>query len=216
MANFENVDNVGAWTFHTEMVSPKLDRMAMNEEAAHQNKPRTCHQYESTWELDSPVPASGTSAQGDEGDFVEITHLQPEWTVLLFGVQVIDSDDFPTGEADSSSSNFLFPTGPGIGPFIRPPIVSLSSSAFAVPDANNGDDWQTADLSAATDESGAADWLLTNIGQPFSGAGLDNFKAGLALIHRLAGFDGQGTSAPAANTNYYVFWHATGPVAEFN
>lgn len=218
MANFENVDNVGTWTFHSHITSAKLDLMTQNEEAVHQNKPRTCHQYESTWELTNPSHHAGTfgsSAQGDEGFFVEITHLQPEYTVLLFGVHVVDTDEFPAGEADSASSNLVFPTGAGIGPFLRPPVFALCGSSFAVPSASGGDDWQTATLAAATDESGPGDWPLTNIGQPFGGSGLDNFKAGIAFIHRIAGFDGQGTAAPPANSNLYVFWHALGPVAAF-
>lgn len=219
MANYENVDNVGAWTFHSHITSAKLDLMTRNEEAVHQNKPRTCHQFESTWELTSPVEisgAAGTSAQGDEGFFNEITHLQPEWTVLMFGVHIVDTDEFPTGEADSASSNLIFPTGAGIGPFLRPPVINLCSSSFAIPDASGGGNWQTATLAGATDESGPADWPLTNIGQPFSAAGLDNFKAGLAFIHRIAGFDAQATAAPPANSNLYVFWHVIGPVAAFN
>jgi hypothetical protein len=216
VANFENVDNVGTWTFHSHITSAKLDLMTRNEEAIHQNKPRTCNQHEGTWELTNPAEGSGSSAQGDEGFFVEITHLQPEYTVLMFGVQVIDTDDFPTGEADSSSSALLFPTGAGIGPFLRPPVVVIASSSFAIPDASGGSDWQTATLAGATDESGPGDWPLTNLGQPFSAGGLDNFKSGLALIHRIAGFDGQGTASPPANSNLYAFWHAIGPVAAFN
>jgi len=215
VANFENVDNVGTWLFHSHITSAKLDLMTQNEEAVHQNKPRTCNQHEGTWELSNPAAAVGSSAQGSEGFFVDITHLQPEYTVLMFGVQVIDTDDFPTGEADSSASNFLFPTGAGIGPFLRPPVVVIGNASFAIPDASGGGNWQTATLAGATDESGPGDWPLTNLGQPFTGAGLDNFKAGLALIHRIAGFDGQATAAPPANSNLYAFWHAIGPVAAF-
>lgn len=205
MANYENVDNVGTWFFHALIESSKLDLMARNEEAAHQNKPRSAHQFESTF----VVNVDGS------GEFVEITHLQPEYTVLLFGVHVVDSDAFSVGEVDSSSEGMLFPTGPGIGPFLRPPVVTLCSSAFAVPDASGGADWQAAVLAAATNESGAGDWLLTNLGQPFTASGLDNYKAGLAFHFRIAGFDGVASTAPPANTNYYTFWHAMGSVAAY-
>lgn len=215
VANFENVDNVGVWFFHSLITSAKLDLMTENEEAVHQNKPRTCHQYESTWELSNPVPGVGSSATGSEGFFVEITHLQPEYTVLLFGVHVVDTDEFPAGEADSASSNMLFPQGPGIGPFLRPPVFALCGSSFAIPSASGGNDWQAATLAAATDESGPQDWPLTSIAQPFAGAGLDNFRAGIAFMHRIAGFDAAATASPPANSNLYVFWHALGPVLAF-
>lgn len=206
MANYEYTDNVGVWFFHSLITSAKLDGMAINEEANHQNKPRTCHQYESTWQV---------TGEG-EGEFIEISHLQPEHTVLLFGVHVVDTNLFPTGEADSSSEHFIFPTGAGIGPFLRPAVITLCTSSFAVPDASGGADWQTASVAAATDESGPGDWLLAALGIPFTASGLDNFKAGVALYLRIAGFDGQGTAAPPANSNFYVFWHATGPVAAYS
>lgn len=202
MANYENVDNVGQWFFHAELVSPKFITMAENEEAVHQNKPRTAVQHESTFEIYGE----------NDGAFVEISNLRPDYTALLFGVQVIDSDDF-TG--DVASSNFQFPTGPGIGPFTRPPIVSLSASAFAISDANTGFQWENAVLAGATDATGDDEWLLVALGQPFAAAALDNYKAGLALLHRIAGFDGASPSTPGAGLNYYVFWHASGPVASY-
>lgn len=198
----EYVENVGIWFFHALIESGKLDRMAVSEEANHQNKPRTCHQFDSTFQIDPE----------GKGAFVTLAHLQPEHTVLLFGVHVFDSDLFTT---DTSTEGFLFPTGAGIGPFLRPPVMAISPASFAIPDANNGRDWQTADLAAATDETGPSDWLLATMSQPHVAAGIDNFKAGMLFDVRTAGFDGQAPSFPGAATNYYVFWHALGSVAAY-
>lgn len=202
MANYEWTNNVGEWFFHSEHTSAKFDRMTINEEANHQNKPRTCHQYESTYEI---------LGEGD-GEFVEISHLQPDHTAMLFGVQVIDSDDFAV---DVSSSNLLFPTGPGIGPFTRAPVVEFSGSAFAISDADTGFQWENADLTSPVDATAADEWLLVALGQPFAAASLDNYKAGLAFLQRIAGFDASSPNTPGAGLNYYIFWHATGPVAAY-
>lgn len=202
MANYEYQNDVGTWFFHSAVTFPKLDRMAINEEANHQNKPRTAIQYESTFEVTGE----------NQGAFVEITRLEPDYTAILFGVQVIDSDEFA---GDVSSSNFLFPTGAGLGPFLRPPVMKISGSAFSVPDANGGASWQTADVSAAVDATATNTWFTVAIGQPFVAGGLDNYKNGIALLQRIAGFDGDAPISPSAARNYYIFWHAIGPVAEY-
>lgn len=202
MANFEHVNDVGAWTFHSLIESSKLDRMAMNEEAIHQNKPRTCNQYESTFVV------TGENA----GNFLEITHLQPDHTALLFGVLVIDSDDF-TGVV--LAPTLLFPTGPGLGPFLRPPVISLSASAFSIADGDNGDSWQDADITAASAADGTNNWLLVSMRQPFAATNVDNYKAGISLMNRIAGFDGDAGVSPSAGRNYYIFYHAVGPVAVY-
>lgn len=202
MANYEHVDDVGTWFFHALIVSSKLDLMTMNEEANHQNKPRGCNEFESTYVIDSE--GSGT--------FVTIAALEPEDSVLLFGVHVVDSDGW-TGTTFNES--LLFPIGAGIGPFLRPPIITICCSAFAIPDASGGRSWQAGAVAGATDESGVQDWFLAVIGQPFTAGGYDNYRAGMPLLFRIAGFDGQSPNVPDANTNYYVFWHAVGSVAAY-
>lgn len=209
MANFELVDDVGAWFFHALIVSVKLDRMAMNEESVHQNKPRTCHQFESTFTV------TGAGTEDVSGEFSTITHLQPEYTVLLFGVCVVDSDEFAIGEADSSSQHLFFPTGPGIGPYLRTPVVIISPTAFSISDANGGREWRAADVTAAVDHNSPDDWLLAQVGQPLTASGLDNFKQGLQLGFRIAGFDDVDSTAPSAADNYYTFYHAMGTVAAY-
>lgn len=202
MANFEYQNDVGAWTFHSEILSSKFIRMSENEEANHQNKPRTVNQYESTFEVTGE----------NEGAFVEIAHLQPDYTVMLFGVHVLDSDDFA---GVVLATHLLFPSGDGIGPFLRPPVVKLSGSAFTVSDANGGSSWQTADIASAVARDAEDEWLLLALAQPFAVTGVDNFKAGLTILERIGGFDGNAGNAPSAGTNYYVFWHAIGPVAAY-
>lgn len=199
----EYLDNVGSWFFQALIVSSKLARMATSEEANHQNKPRTCHQFDSTFTID---------VEG-KGEFVTLAHLQPEYTVLLFGVHVFDSDLF--GGTTRSSEGVVFPTGAGIGPFLRAPTIELSTAAFTVPDANGGRDWQAVSVAGAIDRTNPGDWPIAALAQP-SVASVDNFKAGMIIQIRAAGFDGVAGVAPAANRNYYVFWHALGPVAAYN
>jgi hypothetical protein len=202
VANYELVNDVGAWFFHALIVSPKLTRMTENEEANHQNKPRGCNQFEGTYQID----AEGT------GTFVTLASLEPEYTALLFGVHVIDSDGWA---GTTFFDDFPFPTGAGIGPFLRPPIMTICASSFAIPDASSGRDWQAASVAAATNESGVSDWILACIAKPYTASGYDNYKNGMPMSYRIAGFDGQAPSAPNANTNYYLFWHAVGPVAAY-
>ncbi len=211
MANFEYVNDVGSWFFHALIESSKLDRMSSNEEANHQNKPRTCDQFEATYKIGEDLP---DDVPFGLGSFETLAHLEPESTALLFGVHVLDTDAF--GGTDVGSEFFLFPTGPGLGPFLRPPIMALCPSAFTIPDASSGRDWQAAVLAAATNETGAGDWLLVQIGQPHTSSGFDNFRNGIQLDCRIAGFDGVATGAPPVNSSFYVFWHVVGSVAAYS
>lgn len=197
----EWVDNGGDWFFRSEILSEKLTRNVVNEQAVHENKPRLTRQFE-------------THYTDDDGQVI-LNNFDSDFFVILAGVRIIGPAEL-TPARTTLGADLIFPTGPGVGPFARRPVIVCCGSAFYVPTGDGGDDWQAADLSAAVTWDDPEEWMLTNLAIPQPA--LDDFRKGVSFYIRTAGF---GDLGPTMNTtfptggHFYLFWHAHGAVAAY-
>lgn len=199
MSTVEWQDNSGDWFFRSEILSEKLTRNTTNEHASHENKPRLVRHFESGY----------TDADGQ----VVLNNFETEHQAILSGVRIISPAELSPAKT-ILGADLLFPTGPGIGPFTRRPVINCSTCAFYVPTASGGDDWFLADMSGAVAWHDSTEWVLVNLAVPQPA--LDEFKKGIAFYLRTAGLDGDSNvTFPTSGAHFFVFWHAHGPVAAY-
>lgn len=144
MAEYQHSSATGAWFFQAIVASSKLDTMTKNARAAHVNKPRGTRYVESA------------RITTDQTKQFEQTHM-----CLLSGVRVIRGGQCPIPADDNVAAydrdnrpadvdrnswigdpQTMFPTGPGLPPFLTFPVVTCGILGFTIikdaPDPDGG------------------------------------------------------------------------------
>lgn len=134
MAEFAHDSTLGVWFFQATPTGNNLDRMTKNTRAAHWNKPRATR-YRTSADI-------GVTQTED----TEETHQ-----LLFSGVRVIRGPQ--TADTDLTDGRFdveetfwignpqvMFPTGMGLPPFVRRPVVTSTMIGMEIEKTNPDDD----------------------------------------------------------------------------
>ena len=199
----EWVDNSGDWFFRSLITSAKLTGDTFNEQAAHENAPRLTRQFESGYTRDAGM--------------VVANNFETEHFAILCGVRVVGPAEL-AGPKSILGADLVFPTGPGLGPFLRKPVFAIAASGFYAPDMPGADRWDTFDVGTAVPWTAPEEWPLVNLAVPLPE--LQNFRVGVSFYLRTAGLGSPSSPVNLQTTfdeaaHYFIFWHAFGPVEAY-